>query len=113
MKQKKTFETLCVELDATLLYARIRMAYKDGLSRNTIAKRFGIKPKAVEEIVAGIVCTKRAPRLPSRNIKWILGVKTYRFSCSETRVKRNSRYHYQSYISRAEHRHGWSKNHRE
>ena len=109
MQRRKTFDTICADLDATLLYARVRIAYKKGLSRNTIAKIFGIKPKKVAKIVAGTYCTEKQPSLPRRTLKMILGMKTWHLSCSETRIKRNSRYHSLSHISGAEHRHGWSK----
>lgn len=95
-QNRQTFESLCVELDATLIYARVRMAHKDGLAVSTIAKRFNLPPEKVKDYLRGVCCVAKRPRLPTRlcperSKAW--GVPVFRISCSDARLKRSSRFH--------------------
>ena len=99
-QNRKTFERLCVELDATLLYARVRIAFKQGLGVSTIAKRFNLTAGQVKNYLCGAYCVAKRPSFPKRlcpDRSAVWGVPVYRTSCSETGVRRNSRFHRDSY----------------
>jgi len=100
-QNRQTFEELCVELDATLIFYRVRMAHKDGLSDSTIAKRFNLPVEKVKVYIEGDYAVAKPPRLPKRLCpEWseAWGVPILRTSCSESRLQRSSRFHRAAWI---------------
>ena len=98
---KKTFETLCTELDATLLPYRVRIEHKKGIAPRTLAKKFNIPVSRVKRYIQGTYLIARSPSLPKRlnpKATKLWGIPTFRISCSEERLNRNSRFHSASYI---------------
>ncbi|MXV74516.1 hypothetical protein F4Z99_09575 [Candidatus Poribacteria bacterium] len=98
---RQTFESLCVELDATLIFYRVRMAHKQGLADSTIAKRFDLPIGKVRDYIEGNYRVAKPPSLPKRlcpESSALWGVPILRTSCSETRLKRNSRFHRDSWF---------------
>lgn len=108
--KRKTFETLCIELDATLLPYRVRIAYQKGLSRNTLAKQFNITPERVAQYIQGefVANSPKLPRAFDPKASRIWGIPCFRISCSEKRLKRNSRMHRDAYIPKSNRQHRWA-----
>lgn len=88
--KRKTFENLCTELDATLLPYRVRIAYQKGVSRNTLAKQFNIKPKRVTEYIQNefVANAPKLPRAFNPKASRIWGIPCFKISCSEKRLNR-------------------------
>ena len=98
---RKPFEAICTELDASLLPYRVRIEHKKGLSPRTLAKQFKIPVSRVKRYIQGTYLTARSPSLPKRldpKASAIWGIPTFRISCSEKRLDRNSQFHRDSYI---------------
>ena len=116
MNTQKTFNQMQIELDATLLAARVRIAYQKGYGRNTLAKMFNLTPRRVKTYIRGVYCPAKTLTLPiqlctQRSKFW--GIPVFRHSCSKDRLRRKSAFHRDSYIPSKTHRNSWARRSRE